>query len=285
MAWLTTEHPALLTMLRFAADEGFDAHTWQLAWALNTFLNRRGHWYDQAGAWQSAAIAADRLTDPVAAASAYRELAWANTRQGNYPQAETRLRRAMELCKEAGDQAGQADTHLGFAYFWERQRRPELALRHAQQAVTLSQAADDRPRQTHALKTVGRIHALCGDHAAALIHCQQAVTSHRQAGDRWGEANAWDNIGEVYHRLGQLADALDCYKHALALVRDLGDRHYQATILTSLGSTHEAAGHPAAANIAFAEATKILIDLKHPDVEAVRTKLELLDQRGADTPC
>src|SRR5262249_61923560 len=42
LAWLTTELPVLLAALPLAATVGFYVHTWQLAWALDTFLWRRG---------------------------------------------------------------------------------------------------------------------------------------------------------------------------------------------------------------------------------------------------
>jgi hypothetical protein len=46
LAWFTTEHQVLLAAIRYASSQGFDTHTWQLAWAMTTFLHRRGHWQD-----------------------------------------------------------------------------------------------------------------------------------------------------------------------------------------------------------------------------------------------
>src|SRR5262249_39266201 len=85
MAWLTAEHPVTLAALRLAADTGDDRHTWQLAWALHTFLLRRGHWHDLAAAWQAALDAAGRLGDLTAQAHAHRSLAYTDTRLGRYP--------------------------------------------------------------------------------------------------------------------------------------------------------------------------------------------------------
>src|SRR5215475_7031438 len=120
LTWLDAEQPVLPAALRLAAETGFDTHTWQLAWALHTFLDRRGHWQNLAGAWQAAATAADRLTHPTAAAYAHRCLAWASTRLGHYDEADTRLRRALDLYTQASDRAGQARAHRVLAYLWER---------------------------------------------------------------------------------------------------------------------------------------------------------------------
>jgi len=38
----------LLAAVEHAVATGFDTHTWQLAWTLETFLDRRGHWHDWA---------------------------------------------------------------------------------------------------------------------------------------------------------------------------------------------------------------------------------------------
>src|SRR5262249_42270441 len=39
--WFTVERPVLLVAVEHAAATGFDTHTWQLAWALDIFLDRR----------------------------------------------------------------------------------------------------------------------------------------------------------------------------------------------------------------------------------------------------
>jgi tetratricopeptide (TPR) repeat protein len=275
LGWLTVEHPVLLATLRLAADTGFDTHTWQLAWALDTFLTRRGHWHDLAGDWQAAVAAADRLGHPAAAAYAHRLLAWAGTLLGRYDEAHTHLGRALDLYAEAGDQVGQAHTHINLGILWERQDRPDRALGHDQQALRLFRAAGYRRGLANALNSVGWSHVLLGDHTQALAHCEEALTLFQQAGDRDGEAGTWDSLGYAHHHLGHYTQAADCYEHSLALFRDLGDRYEEATTLTHLGDTHHAAGQPDAARAA---ALDILNDLDHPDAETVHTKLRGLDQ-------
>ena len=48
LAWLATERQALLAALRQAVSYGFDAHAWQLAWAVTSYFDLHGHWYDAA---------------------------------------------------------------------------------------------------------------------------------------------------------------------------------------------------------------------------------------------
>ncbi|HZM84698.1 MAG TPA: DUF4062 domain-containing protein, partial [Candidatus Limnocylindrales bacterium] len=135
--WFTVEHPVLLAAVNHAAATGFDTHTWQLAWTLTDFLYRRGQWHDWAATEQAAVAAAGRLADPPVQASAHNRIADVYARLGRLDDADTQLRHALDLHAQAGDLVGQARTHLGLGYLWERRGRPAEALHHNQQALDL----------------------------------------------------------------------------------------------------------------------------------------------------
>jgi len=136
LAWLAAELPVLLAAVRQSVDGGFDTHTWQLAWALDTFLDRQGHWQGNAVTWQAALEAARRFGDPAAQALAHRRLARADTRLGRYQDAHTHHLHALDLSAQTGDRVGQAHAHQNLAFLWERQGQSDRALDHAQQALT-----------------------------------------------------------------------------------------------------------------------------------------------------
>jgi DNA-binding SARP family transcriptional activator/tetratricopeptide (TPR) repeat protein len=278
LEWFTTEHAVLLAAVDHAAATGFDTHTWQLAWALDTFLDRRGHWHGYAAIRQAAVAAAERLGDQTAQARAHRYLAWVHNRLDRLDDAHTQLWHALDLSRRIGDLAGQANTHISLAHMWERQGRHAEALDHDRQALDLFGAAGDRRGQAIALNNIGWFHALLGDHRQALTHCEQALTLLQELGDRSGEADTWDSLGYAHHHLGQHTQAITCYRHALDLYRNIGDRHNEADALTQLADTHHAAGHPEAARDAWQQALTILDQLDHPDADTVRTKLKDLDR-------
>src|SRR5262249_36267917 len=126
--WCTVEYPGLLAAVDQAAATGFDTHTWQLAWTLAPFLNRRGHWHDWAAAGRAAVAAAQRLADPTTQTHAHRNLASAYTRLGRFDDAHTQLSHALDLYRQVGDQVGQARTHHNLSHLWERQGHPAQAL-------------------------------------------------------------------------------------------------------------------------------------------------------------
>jgi len=279
--WFTVEHPVLLAVLDYAAATGFDTHTWQLSWTMKTFLDRRGHWHDLAAVGRAAAVAAQRLADPISQAHAHHALARAYTRLGSFDDAHTQLSHTLDLATQIGDQTMQAHTHHTLGLLWERRGDYPKALDHALQALSLYRATGHQNGQANALNTVGWYQALLGDHHEALTYCQQALTLHHDVDDRAGQADTWDSIGYAHHHLGQHTQALTSYHQALTLHRDLGDRYHEATILTHLGDTHHATGNHDAARDAWHDALIILDDLNHTDADQLRAKLAALD---ASTP-
>jgi tetratricopeptide (TPR) repeat protein len=277
LAWFTTEHAVLLTAVEHAAATWFDAHTWQLAWTLVTYLDRRGHWHDLAATGRAAVAAAYRLADLTAQARAHHNLAAAYTRLGSFDDAHTHLRHALDLYGQVGDLVGQAHTHNGLAHLWGRRGRHVEALQHARQALDLYTAAGHKNGQARALDGVGWFHALLGDHRQALTCCQQALTLLQELDDRVGQASAWGSLGYAQHHLGHHTQAITSYHHALDRFRDLGDRYYEAAVLTHLGDTHHAADQLDQAHTAWTTALDILEDLDHLDAEKVRAKLHELD--------
>jgi tetratricopeptide (TPR) repeat protein len=274
LAWFTAEHPVLLAAQDQAAAEGFDAHVWQLAWTLDTFLDRQGHWHDWAACGQAALDAAHRMADEAGQAHAGRRLAYAHAQLGDYESAHTHFRQALDLYARTADDLGQALTHHGLAVAWEQQGHPTEALHHTQQALDLYRVVGHRRGQANALNSIGWCYGLLGEYEQALANCEQALALHQELGDRMGEAYTWDSLGYAYHHLGRYAEAIACYQHALDLHRDLGVRYDEADALTHLGDTHHAAGDPGAARDSWQRALTILTDLAHPDADQVRAKLD-----------
>ncbi|MEV6847139.1 BTAD domain-containing putative transcriptional regulator [Actinoplanes sp. NPDC051411] len=279
LVWFTAEHAALMAAVHHAAAGGFDAHTWQLAGTLDTFLDRRGHWHDLAVIGHAAVAAANRLTDPAGQAVARRILARAQLRLGHFDDARTRLGEALDLFSRLGDLAGQADTHLDLARVAVRQGAAALAgaLHHVRQAQALHAVTGHRLGQAQTLNAVGWSHARLGDYPQALRCCLEALPLLRELDDCEGQTFAWDTLGYAHHHLGEQAEAVSCYRQALDLCRELGDRYLETGILTWLGDAHRAAHEPKAARDAWRHALDILTELGHPDAGEVRVRLAALD--------
>jgi tetratricopeptide (TPR) repeat protein len=280
--WFTAERPVLLATVELAAAAGMDAHAWQLAWTLWTFLDWQGHWHDHAAVGRTAVAAAARLTDPDAQGLAHRQLARAYTRLGRFDDAHVLFSHALGLYVRVGDQAGQANTHNNIAILWERRGEPARGLGHARKAFDLFRDAGHLIGQGKALNNTGWFQALLGDYQEALASCQEALALHQGLGNRYGQACTLDSLGFVHHQLGCYTEALACYRRALSLHRELGERYYEADSLARLGDTQGASGNPDAARRAYQQSLNILTELDHPDADKVKAKLGIL--HGVPTP-
>lgn len=273
-AWLTAEHRVLLAAVALAAGNGFELHAWQLAWSVNTYLDRVGAWQDQSTAQQLALRAAAQAGDRNGQARAHRNRAVACLRLGAHDEARAHLEQALALHGALGDHVGGARTQLNLGILAERQGDHRQALGHAQRAFDLFETAGHVDGQGNALNNIGWYHIQLGDHRRALDYCRRALAQQQRAGNRYWEAHAWDSLGYAHHHLGQAAEAVDCYERALALWREAGERYFEATTLTHLGDTRQAAGAPGAARAAWCRAVDILDPLGHPDADQVRARLD-----------
>ncbi|GGR29431.1 AfsR/SARP family transcriptional regulator [Streptomyces aurantiogriseus] len=273
LAWLTAEHAVLLAVVDTAAAGVQERLACHLAWSLEPFFDRRGHWHDGLAVQRVALDAARRLADPVLEARGLRGLGRIEGRLGLHGDAVPRLERALALFTELGDDAGRAHTHRSLG--WERDQQGDLpgALRHNQLALDLFRALGDRAAQASVLNSVGWYHALLGEYQQALTHCFEALTMLQELGDRYGQAATWDSIAYAHQHLGRHPHALLGYRNALALLRDLGVPYVEADILTRVGDTHRAMGDHDSARTAWEQALTLLRSLDHPDAERVQARL------------
>jgi len=270
--WFTTERLVLLAAIEHAATSGFDTHAWQLFDKLDDFLYRQGHWHDRIAAGRTAVAAAERLGDPVGRQRTHRLLANAYTELHRFAEAHTHLTHALAAA-QTGDHAGLGETHNSMARSWIRQGGHRQALDHARHALDHFQAAGDPGGEAWALNQVGWQNTCSGKHEQALTAALEALRLHQTLGDRKNEATTWDTIGYAHHHLGHYAEAVVFYRNALAVYEELSDRYGEAEVLKHLGETHHATGNISAARNAWQQALNILDDLRHPEADAVRTRL------------
>jgi DNA-binding SARP family transcriptional activator len=276
LTWFDTEYPVLLAALRQAASEGFDVHTWQLAWALASFFDRGGHWHDAVAAAGAALEAADRLRDLHAQAISHGCLALASIRLRRYEEGHVHQWRALELHTELRNLIGQAHSHRMIAMILDQQGSYRDALLHSQQAFELFRTAGHQIGEARALNAVGWFQIQLGDYEKGLVHCQQALDLQTETGDQAGRAQTLDSIASACHHLGRYQEAVARYLQAADLSHELGLRYYEAGILGRLGDVHGANAQSASAAAAWQRALAILDELGLPEAMQIREKLDQL---------
>ncbi|MBA2813865.1 tetratricopeptide repeat protein [Streptomyces sp. KM273126] len=279
MTWFAAEHTVLTATVDHAVWTGRNTQAWRLAWAMTTFLTRRGRWADVTAVHTTALAAAVRLGDTAAQADSHRTLAWAYTETARFAEAHHELAHALALSETSGNLLAAAHTHLALGWLYERQGDKPAALRHDQSAVDLFTSLRNLPGQARALNAVAWDHAQLGDHTASVRRCQEALAIQEELGDDRGQASTWDTLGYAYHQLGEHAKALDCYERSLNLNRALSHRYNEAETLVHLSQTHRAMGACQEARAALRQALALYLDIQAPDadVQQVRKLLYELD--------
>ncbi|MDX3628992.1 BTAD domain-containing putative transcriptional regulator [Streptomyces europaeiscabiei] len=280
LAWLAAEHPVLLAVVGAAARSGRDRTACLLAWSLESFFDRRGHWHDWATVQRIALDAALRLSDPAWEARGLRALARAEGRLGLHASARPRLDRALRLFAGLGDDIGRADTHRSLGWTHEQEGDLPGALHHNRLAMELFRHSGRRAAYASVLNSVGWYHALLDEHREALSHCHEALTLLQELGDRYGQASTWHTIAYAHHHLGHHPNALVGYGHALALYRELGVPYLEACTLVHIGDTHTAMGDHDTAHEVRQQALTLLITLGHPDADEVRAQIAASERCG-----
>ena len=272
--WFTNERATLLAAVLLAAEAGFATHAWQLAWALNTFLLRRGLWDDQALACEAGLDAARRAGDTAGEAHALLLLALGDARAGRRDDALPRFHEALRLLETIGGyHSSRVTVHSSLGWIAEQQGRYADMLSHGMRALKLSRAAGDRLLEVMSLNDVGYSHALLANYRHAIFYCERALAGSQEAGERNWESAAWDSLGYIHHRLGNHKRAISCYERSLDLCRELADRYNEAGSLDRLGDVHCSAGDLGAARWAWTQALRTLEEMDHPDGDRVRAKL------------
>lgn len=272
-AWYAAEHTALMSIVDLAAANGFEAHSWQLAWAIGDVLDWRGHWHDLATVQQAGMRAAQRIGDAFGEAQTLRVLARAYIRLGRYDEAARLLEKAVALFEHVEDRVGEANSHIALARVYEEHGRHSVALRHSQRALELFRAAGHHSGQARSLNAVGWYHALLENYPEAIVCCEQALALHRENGSHLGQAPAWDSLGYAHQHLGHHEEAVICYQHAIDLYREVGDRFHEGDTLVHLGDNHHEAGAHALARESWLRALEIFTDLNHPASADLHRKL------------
>jgi len=279
MRWFAAEHATLQASVSLAARSGLAGHAWRVAWALSTFLLRRGCWDYQARACRAALAAARRAGDVAGEAHALLLLALGEARSGRRDAAPA-FRESLRLLDEAGGyHRSQVTGHSSLIWIAEQQERYGDMLDHAVRALALSRAAGDPTLEIMSLNDVGYSHARLGNYGQAIVYCGQALAGSRAAGERNWESAAWDSLGYIHHRLGDHHRAITCYERSLDLCRELADRYNEAGTLDRLGDVHHSTGDARAARWAWTQSLRLLDELGHPDSDRVRAKTRVPGDR------
>ncbi|MBO0804588.1 MAG: tetratricopeptide repeat protein, partial [Nocardiopsaceae bacterium] len=282
--WFGAEQQVLRAVLALAAERGFDAYCWKLAWLWAPLLKRRGLLHEDVAVQRIALDAARRLGDPGSLGHVHYELGHVYLRMGKVAHAEAHLSKALEMFTMLHDKIGVGQVEHGLALLMSQQARWTEALPHAIEALRLRRAFGGGASVAYSQNAVGWIYANLGNYDEALRYCKRALELHRESGSRSGAADTMDSIGYAYAGRGNRDLAITYYEEALETFREIGDPESQAGTLTRLGDAHFASGRLDAAKASWQDALDLLGRVPAMDFGALRDRLARLAVREEAAP-
>jgi len=281
LAWCQAEHTVLMAALRRAADQGFAAAAWQLAWLTDHLsYQRAARWHDLVTAYGIALEAARRHDDLAGVAHARCSLARAYAVLGAPDDARHNQHEALRLFRQLRDTAGQAWAHLYAGLATARQGRYAQALEHAQRAAEFFARAGSQAGRAGAFNNIGWYCMLLGDYEQGLAYCQQALATFSDLGDRRGTAIALGSLGHAYLNLGHYADSVVYTQQACEILAEIGSRNDWGMNVAALGDAHYALGDEAAARQEWQQALDVFGSSGSRDADELRAKLSRLGPPG-----
>ncbi|WP_327425580.1 tetratricopeptide repeat protein (plasmid) [Streptomyces sp. NBC_01527] len=268
--WFDRERSVLLAAVEQDGRHGDGTFSWQLAAALELYLDRNGRWQQQRAVQSTAISAAQRGGDLLGQAHGHRALGFALSRLEQWEGAGEHLECALQLFRELGDTHGQARVHRYGAFVANQHGQHTDALDHYRLASELYRSVGYLNGEASVHNEVGWTYLLLGEYDKVLDECSRALAIHQETGDHNGEAAAWDSLGCAFHQLDHHDQALGSFRRALRIYRKIRDTYLEADTLVHIADTHLAAGRTGEAADTLRQALYILEGIGHPDAEGVR---------------
>ncbi|HEX5493677.1 MAG TPA: tetratricopeptide repeat protein [Mycobacteriales bacterium] len=239
LAWFGTELGNLVALCRAAAENGYTAGCWQLAYTMRGafFLTKR--WEEWIDTHTVALDAARRCGDRRAEAMTLNNLGLALVERGDLATAEAHYRDSLALFEELGDEHGQSNARANRAAVLYYQGDHVAALRENNLALTCYRRHRSRRNAAITLRSIGLVEIELGRLTAALDHLTQALAEFVALGLDLDTAMAHNCLGEGYRRLGRSEQARGCHQRALEHSQRCGSGYEQAR-------AHDGLGHVAA---------------------------------------
>ena len=282
--WARAEHQVVLQAIAQAAAAGLLTRAWQIFYGLAYFLGGQGYWADIRAAGQAVLAAAEAAGDQVALGWTYATIGYYGTLAGAPDDDRAHLLLALDHLRRAGDRPGQALAHLSASLACGWTGDLTGAITQAEQALALYREIGNRAGQGWALAGLAQCHAHLGNYDLARGYARQALQVTPQDSDPTTLAFAWDALALIHSRLGEPRQAISCYRQALAFARERTysmARGMLVRLLADFGDAHRAAGDLPAARQAWQQALQVLSDLRLPDNQGIRARLEQVSLPGA----
>jgi len=142
----------------------------------------------------------------------------------------------LQTAKTIGDKSKIGTAHAYIANSLRSQAKNDLALNHANKALTIFTELKDTVLLLRAITLKCSILNRLGNNEAALNELKELLNLAKVAGIKNVEANAYNELGNVYSNLGDFKTSMNSYLAALNLYESLDEKINIGKTLNNLGT-------------------------------------------------
>lgn len=163
-------------------------------------------------------------------------------RQGRFAEAAPWYEQAGAESEALGDQAGVAKALICAGTLAAQQGDLDTAQARYEASLAIRRALDDQLNIANVLNNMCIVAAYRGDLQGALALQRESLAIRRQLGNRWALGNSLNNMGSLLEDVGDLDGARAHLEEAIAIQREIGDQSAIALTLHSLGNLQRRRG-------------------------------------------
>ncbi len=265
-----------------------DRERWELvrdyAFALDDFLDWRGHWGERVERITQGMRACEALGDEGNLSKLKHNLALALQDQGQTTVARRLYEESLEIDRKLGDRRGLASSlhQLGMTAQAEGNYRQARQL--YQESLEILRALGDRRAIASSLHQLGIMAQSMGEYGQARQFYQESLEILKKLGDRRAIASSLHQLGNMAYARRQYGQARQLYQESLEILRELGDQGGVASSLHNLGAIAQALGAYDQARQLYQESLEIEVKLGDRRGAAIsRHQLGMIAQAVGDT--
>ncbi|MET3426480.1 DNA-binding SARP family transcriptional activator [Actinoplanes tereljensis] len=324
LAWCDAERDNILAVSRWAAQNGYHRHGWQIPGVVHEILDRYGgqgdilklnqlalaaartdghelgeigtlinlgttyfavHDYDRAVATFVAARQLAATTGYVEEEiAAAHNLASTYLSLGEVSRAVEIYEEALLACRSTDHVAGEAAVLHWLGEAHLRLGRYQRSVRSHRQALAIREQIGAKRGMGQSHSSLGALHLALGNLRPARWHCETALALHRRTHDQKAECDTLITLTEVRSGLGLNTEAIADGQRAALLSEQITDSFRQVKAATALAGAFAAADDLVAAGQQVRTARRVLGDLSGVHVPPLHERLVTVEQLILDQP-
>ncbi|MEW5868129.1 MAG: tetratricopeptide repeat protein [Chloroflexota bacterium] len=182
------------------------------------------------------------LAYPMEQAEILSDIGWIYFRQGDFPQAEALLKRALELAEPTSAIGVVASIYNRLGGIMGNQGDWEQAATYLRKSIAIREAIGDVVGLASSSNNLGYLEVEMGEYDNALVDLRRNYELVKRLGQVEGIAIALNNLGWLYIRRGDMQEAERCLNQSLEMARQIGYSSLVREALKNIGELHLAMG-------------------------------------------